>query len=219
MSTEAALSEADREEKRLAEFILKGESDQAAHSARQLLQHKKDANDVVDAISDTMNIVADLHEVERYSMERVESCERAAERALEAIRPEIRVEQRRISGRVMVTSLQGDPHGFDKTILLTMLEIGGFTPLDGGGDLTAEEAMVKVSELKPDVLAVPLVTSAAAKILIETASLIRSGKSGLLVVAYGRGAKALSSQAGLEAIEDDSLAALSKIAELLIAKP
>src|SRR5713226_7854273 len=134
MSTNPALSEADREERRLSDLILKGESDQAAQSARQLLVHQRDANDVVDTISDAMNIAADLHEVETYSNERIEGCERAAERALEAIRPEIRVEQTRISGRVMVTSLKGDPHNFDRTILLAMLEIGGFTPLDGGGD-------------------------------------------------------------------------------------
>ncbi len=218
MPTENASSEADREEKKLAELILKGESVDAAESAKQLLLHRMDANDVVDAISDTMNIATDLHEVERYSVERVESCERAAESALEAIRPEIRVEQRRISGKVMVTSLKGDPHSFDKTILLAMLEIGGFTPLDGGGDLTPAEAVAKVSELKPDVLAVPLVTSAAAKNLIEAISLIVSKKLGLLVVAYGRGVKDLKQQPGLEAIEENSLAALSRIAELLLAK-
>src|SRR5215469_12199955 len=128
MSTSPGLSEAEKEERRLSELILKGESAQAAASALQLLRHQRDANDVVDTISDAMNIAADLREVETYSAERIEGCEKAAEKALEAIRPEIRIEQTRISGRVMVTALKGDPHNFDKTILLAMLEIGGFTP-------------------------------------------------------------------------------------------
>ncbi len=218
MSTERALSEAEREERKLSELILKGESVQAAESARQLLLHGQDANDVVDTISDAMNIAADLHEVESYSAERVEGCERAAEKALEAIRPEIRVEQTRISGRVMVTSLKGDPHSFDRTILLAMLEIGGFTPLDGGGGLTPAEALAKASVLRPDVLAVPLVTSVAAKNLAETTLLINSRMSKLSVVAYGRGAKELEGHSSIEAVEEDSLAALSRIAELLLAK-
>ena len=218
MSTSPAPSEGEKEERRLAEFILKGDSAQAAEAARQLLLHQHDANDVVDTIADAMNIAADLHEVETYSAEKIEGCERAAEKALEAIRPEIRVEQTRISGRVMVTSLKGDPHNFDRTILLAMLEIGGFTPLDGGGGLTPAEAVAKASVLRPDILAVPLVTSIAAKNLVETASMIKPRMSKLRVVVYGRGAKELAGHTGLEAVEEDSLAALSRITELLLTK-
>ncbi len=218
MSTSPAPSEGEKEERRLAEFILKGDSAQAAEAACQLLLHQHDANDVVDTIADAMNIAADLHEVETYSAEKIEGCERAAEKALEAIRPEIRVEQTRISGRVMVTSLKGDPHNFDRTILLAMLEIGGFTPLDGGGGLTPAEAVAKASVLRPDILAVPLVTAIAAKNLVETASMIKPRMSKLRVVVYGRGAKELAGHTGLEAVEEDSLAALSRITELLLTK-
>jgi len=218
MSTSPTPSEEEKEEKKLAEHILKGDSAQAAESARQLIRYQRDANDVVDTIADAMNIAADLHEVETYSNERVEGCERAAEKALEAIRPEIRVEQSRISGRVMVTSLKGDPHNFDRTILLAMLEIGGFTPLDGGGGLTPAEAVAKASVLRPDILAVPLVTAVAAKNLVETNSMIKPRMSKLRVVAYGRGAKELADHSGFEAVEEDSLAALSRIAELLLLK-
>jgi len=218
MSTSPTPSEGEKEEKKLAEHILKGDSAQAAESARQLIRYQRDANDVVDTIADAMNIAADLHEVETYSNERVEGCERAAEKALEAIRPEIRVEQSRISGRVMVTSLKGDPHNFDRTILLAMLEIGGFTPLDGGGGLTPAEAVAKASVLRPDILAVPLVTAIAAKNLVETNSMIKLRMSKLRVVAYGRGAKELADHSGFEAVEEDSLAALSRIAELLLLK-
>ncbi len=194
MSTSPAPSEGEKDERRLAELILKGDSAQAAESARQLLLHQHDANDVVDTIADAMNIAA------------------------EAIRPEIRVEQTRISGRVMVTSLKGDPHNFDRTILLAMLEIGGFTPLDGGGGLTPAEAVAKASVLRPDILAVPLVTPMAAKNLVETNSLIKPRMSKLRIVAYGRGAKELAGHAGFEAVEEDSLAALSRITELLLTK-
>ncbi len=121
----------------------------------ELASGRTETNDVVDTISETMNIVADLHEVERYTPEQVAGCERAAEKALEAIRPRIRLEQKRISGKVMVTSLKGDPHTFDKTLLLTMLEIGGISALDGGEELSPEDITRKVSVLKPDVLAIP----------------------------------------------------------------
>ena len=201
--------------KALTEVILKGDVEQAARLAAEMSQHRSEVNDLVDTISDTMNIVADLHEVERYSVEQVENCERAAEKALEVLQPKIRVEQTKVSGRVMVASLEGDPHNFDKTLLIAMLEIGGFTALDGGIDMSPQDVVRKVAELKPDILAVPLVTESAAKNLIETASLIGSGGPRMPIIAYGKGASNLSAQAGIATVED-SLGALSKIAEQLI---
>ncbi len=215
MTTNTTGSPEELATKRLTELILKGDENGAGESAREMSTRSSDANDVVDTISDAMNIVADLHEVESYSSKQVEDCERAAEMALEAVRPRIRVEQTKISGRVMVTSLQGDPHSFDKTLLMTMLEIGGFTALDGGTDLSPSELVEKIIEMKPDVVAVPLVTSTAAKNLLETSSLIAPGSARPHMVAYGRGVSGLNSQPGLGAVED-TLGALSKITEMLM---
>jgi methanogenic corrinoid protein MtbC1 len=216
MTTSSPSSQNERS-KQLTEVILKGDEVDAARIAKELAQGRIETNDVVDTISETMNIVADLHEVERYTPEQVAGCERAAEKALDAIRPRIWLEQKRISGRVMVTSLKGDPHSFDKTLLLAMLEIGGMSALDGGEELSPEDVMKKVSTIKPDVLAIPLVTSIAAQGLMDTKS--RLDKSGLKtrIVAYGRGATSLPAEAAPVAREDDSLSALSKIAEILLA--
>jgi methanogenic corrinoid protein MtbC1 len=209
-------STSDERSKRLTEVILKGDEVDAARIAKELAQGRTETNDVVDTISETMNIVADLHEVERYTPEQVAGCERAAERALDAIRPRLWLEQKRISGRVMVTSLRGDPHSFDKTLLLTMLEIGGMSAVDGGEELSPEDVFRKVSLAKPDVLAVPLITSSAAQDLMDTKSRLDSSGSKTKIVAYGRGATSLPAEAGLVAREDDSLSALSKIAEILL---
>jgi len=210
-------SSTDEQSKRLTEVILKGDEVDAAKIARELASGRSEANDVVDTISETMNIVADLHEVERYSPEQVSSCERAAEKALDALRPRLKLEPRRISGRVMVASLKGDPHAFDKTLLLTMLEVGGITALDGGEELSPADLTTKVSTIKPDVLAISLLTSLAAKGLIETKSRLESSGTTTRIVVYGRGTGNLPEDSGTLVREDDSLSALSKIAEILLA--
>ncbi len=202
--------------KRLTEMILKGEEQDAARIAGEIASGRTETNDVVDAISETMNIVADLHEVERYTVQQVESCERAAESALNAIRPGLKVEQRRISGKVMVTSLHGDPHTFDKTLLLTMLEMGGFSAMDGGEELSPEEVVRNVKRLKPDVLAIPLVTASAVNDLLRTRSLLANSGAKTKLVTYGRGVPKLPSDSQLSAMEEDSLSILSRIAEILI---
>src|SRR5437588_11544785 len=171
MSTDET-STIDEPSKRLTEMILKGEVQEWAGRAVRIVAGRSETKEIVDAISETMHILADLHEVERYTVQQVESCERAAESALNAIRPGIKVEQRRISGKVMVTSLHGDPHRFDKTLLLTMLEMGGFSALDGGEELSPEEVVRNVKRLKPDVLAIPLVTTSAVNGLLRTRTLL-----------------------------------------------
>jgi len=203
--------------KRLTEVILKGDDQDAARIAGEIAGGRAETNDVVDTISETMNIVSDLHEVERYTVQQVESCERAAERALNAIRPRLKVEQRRISGRVMVTSLHGDPHTFDKTLLLTMLEMGGFSALDGGEELSPEDIVRNVKAVKPDVIAIPLVTASAVNNLLRTRSLLANSGAKTKLVTYGRGVAKLPVDSQLSAVEEDSLSILSRIAEILIA--
>jgi len=208
----------DDQQKRLTEVILKGDEVDSERIARELSRGRMQTNDVVDTISETMNIVADLHEVERYTPQQVENCERAAEKALEAVRPRIKVEQRKITGKVMVTSLRGDPHTFDKTLLLTMLEIGGFSALDGGGELTPDDISRKVTAAKPDVVAIPLVTNSGVQGLMETRNKLTTTGAKTRIIAYGRGIVGLPSDKGSIAAEEDSLGALSKIAEILMSK-
>lgn len=201
-------------EKRLTEMILKGDHELAAISAMEMSKDRSEVNDLIDTISETMNIVSDLHEIDRISAEQVENCEKAAERALEVLRPKIRVEQVRVTGRVMVASLQGDPHSFDKTLLMAMLEIGGFKALDGGSNTSPQELLEKISQLEPDVVAVPLITDSAAKNFVVTATLLNSNESRPTIVAFGRGAARLVERS--EPVEEDTFGALRRIAELLI---
>ena len=117
----------------------------------------------------------------------------------------------------MVSSLVEDPHSFDRTLLLTMLEIGGFTAIDGGTDLSPEQVAGKVKQHKPDILAVPLITEIAARKLVDANTLIEDTGGKITIVAYGRGARGLSGQK-FTTVETDSLSAFSKIAEILISK-
>src|SRR5216683_542302 len=115
-----------------------------------------------------------------------------------------------------VPSTRSDPHTFDKTLLLTMLELGGFSALDGGEELSPEEVVRNVKALKPDVLAIPLVTTSAVNDLLRTRSLLANSGARTKLVTYGRGVAKLPSDSQLSAMEEDSLSILSRITEILI---
>ena len=217
MTTEEQTQVSDDGSKKLTDLILKGDDENAAKVAVELVAKSGTANEVVDTISDAMNIVSDLHGMERYSSEEVEKCENAAEKSLAAVRPKIKVDHKKIKGRVMVGSLLEDPHSFDRTLLLTMLETGGFTAIDGGTDLSPEQVAGKVKQHKPSILAVALITEAAARKLKDANTLIEDTGGKIDIIAYGRGAQILIGQK-FTTVETDPFSAFSKIAEILIAK-
>src|SRR5437870_6581221 len=70
-------------ESALIQTILKGEKENAVKLASELSRDKHESNDVIDTISEAMNIATDLHEVEKYSEEQMEKSEKAAERSEE----------------------------------------------------------------------------------------------------------------------------------------
>jgi hypothetical protein len=73
--------------------------------------------------------------------------------------------------------------------------------------------------MRPDVLAVPLVSPAAVKGLIDVKTLLSDLGLKTRIVAYGRGVTGLPRTAEFSAVEEDSLSALSKIAEILLLTP
>jgi methanogenic corrinoid protein MtbC1 len=98
-----------------------------------------------------------------------------------------------------------------------MLEMGGFSALDGGEELSPEEIVRNVKAEKPDVLAIPLVTPTAVNDLMRTRSLLANSGVKTKLVTYGRGVAKLPSDSQFTAAEEDSLSILSRIAEILIA--
>ena len=98
-----------------------------------------------------------------------------------------------------------------------MLEMGGFSALDGGEELSPEDIVRNVKAVKPDVIAIPLVTASAVNNLLRTRSLLANSGAKTKLVTYGRGVAKLPVDSQLSAVEEDSLSILSRIAEILIA--
>ncbi|HZD12257.1 MAG TPA: hypothetical protein VE177_01895 [Candidatus Binatus sp.] len=211
-------SPTNQRESYLIQTILKGEPENAALVASEMSKQNKESNEVIDVISEAMNIATDLHDVEKYSSEQLEKCEKAAESALDALKGRIRIEQKKIHGRVMVASLAADPHSFQRTLMLTMLKACGFTPIDGGAELTPAQFAEAVKSHKPDALAVPILTREAAEQLLSAIPIIRSSHKKTGIVVFGRGAQTLSLPAEYCTVEQDSMSAVSRVTELLISK-
>lgn len=74
--------------------------------------------------------------------------------AIAALEPELmkRKQQRRVLGRVVIGTVQGDIHEIGKTLVATMLSASGFEVRDLGVDVSAQQFVDTVRDLGADVV-------------------------------------------------------------------
>jgi corrinoid protein of di/trimethylamine methyltransferase len=78
----------------------------------------------------------------------------AMKAAIAALEPELmrRKQERKVLGKVVIGTVQGDIHEIGKTLVATMLAANGFEVHDLGVDVSAQQFLDKVREVHPHVL-------------------------------------------------------------------
>jgi 5-methyltetrahydrofolate--homocysteine methyltransferase len=73
-------------------------------------------------------------------------------RGLDLIKPLLNDEDIESKGTIIMCTVKGDIHDIGKNLVIMMLEGAGFKVIDLGVDLTVENLIKKIEEIKPDVL-------------------------------------------------------------------
>jgi corrinoid protein of di/trimethylamine methyltransferase len=78
----------------------------------------------------------------------------AMKAAIGALEPELmrRKQERKVLGKVVIGTVEGDIHEIGKTLVATMLAANGFEVHDLGVDVSAQQFLDKVREVNPHVL-------------------------------------------------------------------
>ncbi len=71
---------------------------------------------------------------------------------LEMVKPLLKSGEEQSLGLVLMGTVKGDLHDIGKNIVVMMLEGAGFKVMDLGVDLSVQQVVAKVSELKPQIL-------------------------------------------------------------------
>ena len=76
----------------------------------------------------------------------------AMKMGLAKVKPLLKSEDQPARGTVLMGTVRGDMHDIGKNIVNMMLEGAGFTVVDLGVDLTLEQLLLEIENLKPDIL-------------------------------------------------------------------
>jgi len=78
------------------------------------------------------------------------------------------------SGRVLLGTVQGDIHDIGKDMVGMLLTCHGFTVIDLGVDVSPEEFVKQVAELKPDIVGLSGILTSSYETMRETVSKLRA---------------------------------------------
>lgn len=120
-----------------------------------------------DIVTDHLNIVyaieygvvggmtraGEMYDTEEYFISELLSCEDAMKAALNVLKPALGDRPMPSKGRIVIGTVAGDTHDIGKNIVALLLEGGGFSVLDLGKDVPAEQFVSAVTENHADILA------------------------------------------------------------------
>lgn len=140
---------------KMAQSILDGDSDIAGELARQALA---DGIDPLEAIN--QGFILGVNRMgENYScgdafLPELVMAGEAMKAAITILEPEMkkRGTERKILGRVVLATVQGDIHEIGKTLVATMLSASGFEVHDMGVDVPTENILAKIKEVNADIV-------------------------------------------------------------------
>ncbi len=144
----------------LTNALLEGKAEEARQNTNAALATGSNANEILDALVDAINIVVDLHEVGEYDQSRVLAVENAATACLQVIEEKLAVSESRFNLKATT-----GPVGLKAGNLLSMavsasLRSVGFRSINLGKSQTPLELLRNSEELGAD-LVVPLLSGDA----------------------------------------------------------
>lgn len=137
----------------LADAIIKGDNTVSKEIAEKLIADGVKATEVLnEGLVPGMNVVGVKFKANEMYIPEVLIAARAMHAAMDIIKPLLAEAGAELKGTVLVGTVQGDLHDIGKNLVCMMLEGGGFSVVDAGVDITADQFVAKAKESGAKVL-------------------------------------------------------------------
>lgn len=140
---------------KMSQSIIDGDSDAAAELAKQAIAAEIDPLEAINkGFVVGVNTVGDAFARGDAFLPELVMAGEAMKAAVAVLEPEMkkRGTERKILGKVVLATVQGDIHEIGKTLVGTMLSASGFEVYDLGVDVPAEKILAKAKEIDADIV-------------------------------------------------------------------
>ncbi len=138
----------------LAEAVVEGDASKCVELANKALENNVDAYDaVINGCAHGMSIVSDKYEKREMFVPEILLAARAMQGAVDILKPYIKADEIKETGRVAIGVVLGDIHDIGKNLVKLLLETAGLTVFDLGKDVLPEDFQDKIKEEHVDLVA------------------------------------------------------------------
>ena len=174
--------------KKMAQSIIDGDSDISVELARESISQNIDP---IQAITDGfvigVNTVGDAFAAGDAFLPELVMAGEAMKAAVATLEPEMekRGTQRKMLGKVVLATVEGDIHEIGKSLVGTMLTASGFEVIDLGVDVKSTKLVEKVKEVDADILAMSALLTTTMSNMEKITQEIKKAKPETLVAIGG----------------------------------
>lgn len=142
--------------KEMSKVIVELERERALKLAQKAINENYNILDVIEkGLGEGIHLIGELWENDEIFLPELMMAAKIMEECLDLLLPHLPSgENRKILGKVVIATIEGDIHSIGKTIVATMLTAYGFEVFDLGADVKAEKIIEKAINEKADIIGV-----------------------------------------------------------------
>lgn len=158
----------------LADAVVKGDESKCIELANKALENNIDAYEaVINGCACGMSIVSDKYEKREMFVPEILMAARAMNGAVEVLKPHIKADEIKETGKVAIAVVLGDIHDIGKNLVKLLLETAGLTVFDLGKDVISEDILDNVREEKTDLVALSALMTTSMMEMKEDVKLLK----------------------------------------------
>ena len=170
----------------LAEAVVEGNQSKCVELANKALENNIDAYEaVINGCAHGMSIVSDKYEKREMFVPEILMAARAMQGAVDILKPYIKADEIKESGKVAIGVVLGDIHNIGKNLVKLLLETAGLTVFDLGKDVLPEDFQDKIREENVDLVALSALMTTSMMEMKEDVKLFKEEFPGIKIMVGG----------------------------------
>ncbi|HII02229.1 TPA: cobalamin-binding protein [Methanosarcinaceae archaeon] len=170
----------------LTEAVVKGDASKCVELANKALENNLDAYDaVINGCAQGMGIVSDKYEKREMFVPEILMAARAMQGAVDVLKPYIKADEIKETGKVAIGVVLGDIHDIGKNLVKLLLETAGLNVFDLGKDVLLEDFQDKIREEQVDLVALSALMTTSMMEMKEDVKLFKEEFPGIKIMVGG----------------------------------